>query len=294
MSGRAPPGRQPLPSVLAEVMHFLGEVEVVFGLWAVVLAIVLTAEQELVHGVALSERHGQLHRAAVRGGDHGARLDAADRRLRGSGPARASARLGGATPAAWWVAILTIGPLLGSFVTEPAAMTICALLLARQFFDCRPSARLKYATLGSAVRERVNRRHAHALRGAARPDGRASLGMGHGLHAQPLRLALDARHRRVDARSTSRSSAASCARWRRAYRRSTSSSPRRTRSRRPRPRANPARTNYFRCRRGSPSRTCCSWPGPSSTRTTPRCSSAASCSSWDSRGRPRRISRRSS
>jgi hypothetical protein len=46
------------------------------------------------------------------------------------------------------VAILTIGPLLGSFITEPAAMTICALLLARQFFDCQPSARLKYATLG--------------------------------------------------------------------------------------------------------------------------------------------------
>ena len=44
--------------------------------------------------------------------------------------------------------ILTIGPLLGSFITEPAAMTICALLLARQFYDLQPSARLKYATLG--------------------------------------------------------------------------------------------------------------------------------------------------
>jgi hypothetical protein len=27
---------------------------------------------------------------------------------------------------------------LGSFITEPAAMTICALLLARQFFDSNP------------------------------------------------------------------------------------------------------------------------------------------------------------
>ncbi len=43
------------------------------------------------------------------------------------------------TPAAWWVAILTIGPLLGSFITEPAAMTICALLLGRQFYDLQPS-----------------------------------------------------------------------------------------------------------------------------------------------------------
>ena len=45
------------------------------------------------------------------------------------------ATAGGATPAAWWVTILTVGPILGSFVTEPAAMTICALLLARQFYD---------------------------------------------------------------------------------------------------------------------------------------------------------------
>jgi hypothetical protein len=46
---------------------------------------------------------------------------------------RRVANIGGATPAAWWVAILTVGPLLGSFITEPAAMTIAALLLARQF-----------------------------------------------------------------------------------------------------------------------------------------------------------------
>jgi hypothetical protein len=38
--------------------------------------------------------------------------------------------------------------MLGSFITEPAAMTICALLLARQFFDLQPGTRLKYATLG--------------------------------------------------------------------------------------------------------------------------------------------------
>jgi hypothetical protein len=64
------------------------------------------------------------------------------------GALRRVAALGRATPAAWWIAILTLGPLLGSFITEPAAMTICALLLARQFFDLQPSARLKYATLG--------------------------------------------------------------------------------------------------------------------------------------------------
>jgi Putative Na+/H+ antiporter len=47
-----------------------------------------------------------------------------------------------------WLAILTIGPLLGSFITEPAAMTISALLLRRRFYNLHPSAHLKYATLG--------------------------------------------------------------------------------------------------------------------------------------------------
>jgi hypothetical protein len=60
----------------------------------------------------------------------------------------AVARLGGATPAAWWLTILTIAPLMGSFITEPAAMTIAAVLLGRRFYDLNPSPRLKYATLG--------------------------------------------------------------------------------------------------------------------------------------------------
>jgi Na+/H+ antiporter NhaD/arsenite permease-like protein len=64
------------------------------------------------------------------------------------GALRRVADLGGGTPAAWWVTILTIGPLLGSLITEPAAMTISALLLGRQFYAHGPSVRLRYATLG--------------------------------------------------------------------------------------------------------------------------------------------------
>jgi hypothetical protein len=140
-------GRTPLPSVLAEVMHFLGEVEVVFGLWAVVLMVVLTASKSwftashyLNDTVNYTEPLFVVVIMAL----------ASTRPIVGFAEAALSkvAGLGGKTPAAWWIAILTIGPLLGSFITEPAAMTICALLLARQFFDCRPSARLKYATLG--------------------------------------------------------------------------------------------------------------------------------------------------
>src|SRR6202008_3903388 len=55
--------------------------------------------------------------------------------------------IGKGTPASWWLAILTLGPLLGSFITGPAAMTICALLLRHRFYSLKPSQPLKYATL---------------------------------------------------------------------------------------------------------------------------------------------------
>jgi hypothetical protein len=58
------------------------------------------------------------------------------------------AALGGASVGAWWLTLLTLGPLIGSFITEPAAMTIAALLLGRIFYALRPSPRLAYATLG--------------------------------------------------------------------------------------------------------------------------------------------------
>ena len=140
-------GRPPRPSVAAEVMHFLGEVEVVFGLWAAVLLAAMTfyagwgrAENYFNTGVNFTEPLFVVVIMAL----------AASRPIVGFAEAglRRVAGLGRATPAAWWASILMIGPLLGSFITEPAAMTICALLLARQFYDLQPSARLKYATLG--------------------------------------------------------------------------------------------------------------------------------------------------
>ena len=137
-------GRACAPSVTAELLHFLGEVEVAFGLWAIVLLAVATAYEGwepakhyfndtfnyteplfVVVIMALASTRPVIGFA-----------EAALRRI---------AATAGATPAAWWVTILIVGPVLGSFVTEPAAMTICALLLARQFFDLEPSTRLKYA-----------------------------------------------------------------------------------------------------------------------------------------------------
>ncbi len=58
------------------------------------------------------------------------------------------AGFGGKSPRAWWYSILIVAPLLGSFITEPAAMTIAALLLAKTIYSLEPSNKFKYGTLG--------------------------------------------------------------------------------------------------------------------------------------------------
>jgi hypothetical protein len=49
---------------------------------------------------------------------------------------------------AFYLTALTVGPLLGSFITEPAAMAVTALLLKRHFLTPKTPATLLYATLG--------------------------------------------------------------------------------------------------------------------------------------------------
>jgi hypothetical protein len=135
------------PSVAAELLHFLGEVEVVFGLWGVPLVVAIalsrgwsTATHYLNDTISYTEPLFVIVIMAL--ASTRPIVELAERALRGL------ANLSGGTPAAWWFVILTVGPLLGSVITEPGAMTISALLLARQFFDRRPRAALKYATLG--------------------------------------------------------------------------------------------------------------------------------------------------
>ena len=140
------PARPATPSVAAEVLHFLGEIEVVFGLWAIVLLAAMVGYagwEKATHYFDDSVSYTEplfvvviMALAATR--PIIAFAEAALRRI---------ANIGGASPAAWWLSILTIGPVLGSFITEPAAMTICALLL-EAVLRSRTGTRLKYATLG--------------------------------------------------------------------------------------------------------------------------------------------------
>lgn len=146
----------------ASLLHLLGEVEAVFGLWALGLFALM---------VFWPGKGWDFACRYVESGNY----DLAGTTLAAIGPSKfleplfvfiimvlASARpimrlaeslLGGVarglgnSVAARWFVMLTLAPLLGSLITEPAAMTIAALLLSAQFYALRPSERLKYATL---------------------------------------------------------------------------------------------------------------------------------------------------
>jgi len=134
-------------SAAARVLHFLGEIEAVFGIWCVPLFVVLAlrvgwkpAVNYFSHHVSYIEPVFVVVIMAI--ASTRPILQLAERCL------RAVAGLGGGGTVAWWLTILTLGPVLGSLITEPAAMTISALLLAKQFYALKPSPRLAYATLG--------------------------------------------------------------------------------------------------------------------------------------------------
>src|SRR6202011_1261300 len=119
----------------AQLFYFMGEVEAVFGVWLIPLSVAIIA----FHGWSTMV-------------DYVGNVNVADAifvvvtmamasslpilRFTESVIAKVSA-VGKGTPASRWLAILTLGPLLGSFITGPAAMTICALLLRHRFYDAR-------------------------------------------------------------------------------------------------------------------------------------------------------------
>jgi hypothetical protein len=139
--------RQPSISPAARFFHFLGEVEAVFGIWIIPLVVlmnVFVGHDETVNylnrGVSFTEPIFVVVIMAI--ASTRPILLLAEKTL------GLAAQWGHGTPRAWWLSILMIGPLLGSLITEPAAMTICALLLSRRIYSRQISKRLAYGTLG--------------------------------------------------------------------------------------------------------------------------------------------------
>ncbi len=131
----------------AKLFHFFGEVEVVFGLWVIVLSAAIvffydrtTWVNYVSHDVNFTEALFVVTVMILAASRPILKLTEAIMQF--------IANMLGGSLAAWWLTILTLGPILGSFITEPAAMTISALLLASKLYDLHPSEKFKYATIG--------------------------------------------------------------------------------------------------------------------------------------------------
>lgn len=131
----------------AGLWHLLGEVEVVFGFWAMVLMfamLALVGTQEASQYLDSRNFTEPLFVFAIVV-------------IAGSRAVLHMAKKGVSTIAsvvpmkggmAFYFVALSFVPLLGSFITEPAAMTLAAMMLRERIFGLGLSTRLKYATLG--------------------------------------------------------------------------------------------------------------------------------------------------
>ncbi|MCX7251005.1 MAG: putative Na+/H+ antiporter [Burkholderiales bacterium] len=131
----------------AGVWHLLAEVEIVFGFWAMILMVVMSFM--VGEGEALAYLDGRNFTEPL--------FVFAIMVVAGSRPVlqAASAAVQAIVRViplprsmAFLFTTLAVVPLLGSFITEPAAMTLAALLMKDRIF-ARASTPLKYAALGA-------------------------------------------------------------------------------------------------------------------------------------------------
>jgi hypothetical protein len=131
----------------AGLWHLLGEVEVVFGFWAMILIAAIEVVEGNPAALAYVESCNFTEPLFV----------FAIMVIAGSRPVlqfaaasvRAAARVNPMPESmAFYFTTLALVPLLGSFIAEPAAMTVAALILRDRYYSKGISTRLKYATLG--------------------------------------------------------------------------------------------------------------------------------------------------
>jgi hypothetical protein len=127
--------------------HLLGEVEIVFGFWALVLAVTMV----LIDGTDSMKEYVNSRNFTEPLFVFVIMVVAATRPILQTSKqlvevlAKLIPGKGGIST---YFIVLTVVPLLGSFITEPAAMTLAALMLADKFFSKDISSKLKYATIG--------------------------------------------------------------------------------------------------------------------------------------------------
>ena len=131
----------------AGLWHLLAEVEVVFGFWAAILIAFMAMKIGTSGALAYLESRNFTEPAFV----FVIMVIAASRPVIDLAALLLrfiSLLIPVPQPTAYYVTLLSVGPLFGSFITEPAAMTLTALLLRDRYFGGNAPSRFMYATVG--------------------------------------------------------------------------------------------------------------------------------------------------
>ena len=138
--------RYPQGSIKENLFHLLGEVEIVFGLWAgtfVLTAVFLAGSTEAFRYVeSLNFTEPAFVFVIMAIASTRPILNLAEWMI-----STVARKLPLPPTMAFLLTALTVGPLLGSLITEPAAMTVTALLLKPMLFDRSVPQRVKYAAI---------------------------------------------------------------------------------------------------------------------------------------------------
>ena len=135
----------------AGLWHLLGEVEVVFGFWAAILVIYMSFNESLDTAKSFLDRRNFTEPLFV----FAIMIVAASKPvlyfatqiLHYLGKGLQTLLRIRSAPALYFLT-LSVTPLLGSVITEPAAMTLAAFLLRDLVYKNKPSATLMFATIG--------------------------------------------------------------------------------------------------------------------------------------------------
>lgn len=131
----------------AGIWHLLGEVEVVFGFWAMVLMLFMFGISGKQDATAYLDTRNFTEPMFV----FAIMVIAGTRpilQVAGSAVSILAKLMPLPQGVSTYFMVLAFVPLLGSFITEPAAMTLAALMLRDTLFSKETSTRLKYATIG--------------------------------------------------------------------------------------------------------------------------------------------------
>lgn len=131
----------------AGLLHLLGEVEAVFGMWALVLIVGMLALRGNAEALAYLEGRNYTEPLFV----FAVMVVAATRPILQTATRVVDllVKLMPVNPmVGYYVVLMGLVPLLGSFITEPAAMTLAAMMAADKFFARDVPEKFKYTTLG--------------------------------------------------------------------------------------------------------------------------------------------------